>query len=430
MRRGARRLAFGVDNHACVFCLESEPPPIQSGCACRGEQGLAHVECRAKHAESKSSIVNDNWWKCSTCRQAFTGEMRRRLSAALSALVRHLPADDSSRKYAAMLGAMGARAEDAERFWRREHAELRATYGEDHESTLQAAGALGTALVGKGEPHDAEQLFRLVLDGRRRVIGPESEGTVAAMHSLATVLSEQGKCAEAGRLFSEALPISERLNGAENAYTLKLRSELARNLMRQDKHAEAAQAIRKLLADVTRVMGAEHPWVSILKADLAAALLPLGKLAEAEQLQREALAADTRHFGEQGARTKQITKALAETVELRRRAQSSAPAMRVGGRVAVHGLVANAQYNGSLGRVLAAPVLEGDRYTVGLDTGTQMRIWRENLRDVRVCAGCGIESGTARACGGCEAAWYCGVECQRAHWRTHKPACKPRPGRA
>jgi hypothetical protein len=36
---------------ACIICLSNgDPLPIQSGCACRGDAGLAHVECRAEAA--------------------------------------------------------------------------------------------------------------------------------------------------------------------------------------------------------------------------------------------------------------------------------------------------------------------------------------------------------------------------------------------
>jgi len=27
-------------------------------------------------------------------------------------------------------------------------------------------------------------------------------------------------------------------------------------------------------------------------------------------------------------------------------------------------------------------------------------------------------------CAKCHGAWYCGRQCQKAHWKTHKPACK------
>ena len=37
-------------NGTCTICLDNDPLPIQSGCACRGDAGLAHVECRAEAA--------------------------------------------------------------------------------------------------------------------------------------------------------------------------------------------------------------------------------------------------------------------------------------------------------------------------------------------------------------------------------------------
>ena len=37
-----------VDGGACYICLDTSPPPIQSGCACRGGSGLAHIACLAR----------------------------------------------------------------------------------------------------------------------------------------------------------------------------------------------------------------------------------------------------------------------------------------------------------------------------------------------------------------------------------------------
>jgi hypothetical protein len=36
---------MAADGGACVICLDASPPPIQSGCACRGDSGLAHIAC-------------------------------------------------------------------------------------------------------------------------------------------------------------------------------------------------------------------------------------------------------------------------------------------------------------------------------------------------------------------------------------------------
>ena len=95
-----------------------------------------------------------------------------------------------------------------------------------------------------------------------------------------------------------------------------------------------------------------------------------------------------------------------------------AASLILGARVVLRGLVANKRHNGSVATVLSA---NSQRYTVKLDSGVVLRLERESL--CVLCTGCARQSDEARACGKCVAAWYCSVECQRAHWRTHKPAC-------
>ena len=40
----------------CTVCLEGVPSPIQMGCGCRGDQGLAHVKCRAEVAKAEREV--------------------------------------------------------------------------------------------------------------------------------------------------------------------------------------------------------------------------------------------------------------------------------------------------------------------------------------------------------------------------------------
>ena len=50
------RMRFGGDDHEqCIICLEHDPPPIQSGCACRGNAGLARADCLVKKAVSQQA---------------------------------------------------------------------------------------------------------------------------------------------------------------------------------------------------------------------------------------------------------------------------------------------------------------------------------------------------------------------------------------
>jgi hypothetical protein len=69
----------GLEPHECVciVCLDSDPPPIQSGCACRSDTGLAHVGCLIERAVAKQPHRGDAvWWECQTCGQRFTGAMQ------------------------------------------------------------------------------------------------------------------------------------------------------------------------------------------------------------------------------------------------------------------------------------------------------------------------------------------------------------------
>ena len=75
----------GAESIMCVICLEADtsPAPIQSGCACRGEAGLAHVGCRGRAAEVRARDRDyAGCWQCQTCKQGFTGEMRWGLADA------------------------------------------------------------------------------------------------------------------------------------------------------------------------------------------------------------------------------------------------------------------------------------------------------------------------------------------------------------
>ena len=68
----------GSDEDVCLICFEASPPPIQSGCACRGPAGLAHPGCCVKAAQALVERKDSSrwWFTCQTCKQVFTGAMR------------------------------------------------------------------------------------------------------------------------------------------------------------------------------------------------------------------------------------------------------------------------------------------------------------------------------------------------------------------
>jgi hypothetical protein len=122
---------------ACIICLCDDPSPIQSGCACRSDAGLAHVECRAEDAAHRMKISNreDGWWKCGTCGRNFTGAMQPGLAVALCSASQRLPKENKQR--------------------------------------LAADMNLANALSAHGKLTEAEATCREVLPVQQRVLGPE-----------------------------------------------------------------------------------------------------------------------------------------------------------------------------------------------------------------------------------------------------------------
>ncbi len=89
-------------NGACYICYESQPPPIQSGCACRDEAGFVHIECIVQVAVSQAGhrgVIA--WWECHTCNQKFTGVMRTGLAEAWWDRVRDAVEENAERQSAA-----------------------------------------------------------------------------------------------------------------------------------------------------------------------------------------------------------------------------------------------------------------------------------------------------------------------------------------
>jgi hypothetical protein len=184
--------ANASDGGACIICLCDDPSPIQSGCACRGDAGLAHVDCRTQDAAHRMANSNqwDGWWKCGTCGQNFTAAMQLGLAEAWWSSARHLP-NENERRLAA------------------------------------AKNNLAIALQSQGRYGEAETLYRETLAVRQRVLGSEHPDTLGTVNNLANALWAQGKYGEAVTMFRETLAARQRVLGREHPDTLNTARNLA-----------------------------------------------------------------------------------------------------------------------------------------------------------------------------------------------------------
>ncbi len=99
---------------ACIICLDSDPPPIQSGCACRSDTGVAHVGCLIEKAVAQQPHRgNKVWWECQTCGQEFTGAMQTGLAAAWWSRVCE-EAEESAERLCAATNLANARGSDGQ----------------------------------------------------------------------------------------------------------------------------------------------------------------------------------------------------------------------------------------------------------------------------------------------------------------------------
>jgi hypothetical protein len=213
--------AGASDDHVCIICLDSEPLPIQSGCACRGDAGLAHVACRILAAEAKEKSRDvSGWQECPTCGQVFTGQMALGLAVELFRRVR---------------GQL-----DVLPRW------------------VYAAGVWSRALLNEDRPAEAEAVLREILS----VFDRKKVSTVAHAPGLRSLLgralSNQGKCAEAQHVFERYLTDVQREHGPDSVEALEAASCLGDCLRLQEKYAEAIPILRDTLERSKRVNGPEH----------------------------------------------------------------------------------------------------------------------------------------------------------------------------
>ena len=279
----------------CIICYASVPPPIQSGCACRSDSGLAHVDCLIEKAVSQQARRGTEAWReCQTCEQRFTGAMATGLGEAWWSRVCDQAEESQERLCAAHCLAECRRLDgqyaEAVQIQRKVLDVMRRVKGEEHPDTLSSAANLATALThaGPGEVADAERINRLVHGLRRRVLGEEHPDTLAAAHNLATSLALQGKHSAAERMKREVLDVSRRVKGEEHPDTLSAAYGLAVTLALQAKYCEAEQILQATLQVRRRLLGNAHPhtldtqqWIENVRALIRASqpTRPAGKAA-------------------------------------------------------------------------------------------------------------------------------------------------------
>jgi hypothetical protein len=280
---------------ACFICLESDPPPIRSGCACRGSYTYLHIEC-LKESRGFSPDGRKAWRRCRLCLQEFTGAARLALAELWWSQVETQGVESTERLAAesnlasALLGT--ERVGEAELMLRKLGEAQKCVLGSEHPDTLETAASLAMALTNQGKYAEAERIIRAMLGVHTRVCGAEHPNTLKAASHLATPLAGQGKFAEAERISLAVLEAQTRILGPSHLDTFQTASRLAVSLSCQGKCVDAMMIDCNMLEAQVRVLGPEHP-DTLKTAARMAIRMPLcpsnqGKHAEVEDVLQRA----------------------------------------------------------------------------------------------------------------------------------------------
>ena len=291
----------------CTICLDGgdEPLPIQGGCGCRGDAGLAHVACKAEMNAHKGDGYHTGWWECPTCGQGYTGAMRLGLAREIVQKTSSRGKGDNDRVGAA--DNLGTTLREAGRY--AEAAEVQAevvaalkckhgsndmqyhaaatnlaiTYGKlgkyaeagglqektlavfkrvlgyDHTDTIGAKANLALTYTDQGLHTKAERLQRQVLAAFKRVLGDTHHYTIDSIYNLCLTLTRQGKNADAVEIQADGFQVSRRVKGADHPDTLAAAHNLAATYSKLHRHVEAIELMTTTLEGRTRVLGLNHP---------------------------------------------------------------------------------------------------------------------------------------------------------------------------
>ena len=378
----------------CTICLEGgeEPLPMQRGCACRGDSGLAHVACLAEVAARKAAGYHAGWDVCPMCGQSYTGEAALDLAQEFLHRTRHLSWRDPGRLAAmhhlgGVLSSAGApKFGEAEAVFRKTLARCRLVYGTEHRDTLRTANGLAGVLAQLGKHTKAEALLRKVNAVHTRLHGEEHIETIRSMNGLASMLHMAGKYKEAEPLMRKALAWYQRTHRDDDEEVLQVATNLGNVLLKSDQYAEAEAVLRKVLVVQKRVFGNSHPITMNASSSLGAVLLYTGRIVQAEAALQEVVALRER------VQKRALGGADADVINLARCAAARRAAdleiaelkpLHTGLRVRLMGLSASSM-NGVEATITGLRTNDHGRWAVTTDDGRAVAVKPANLQRVIV----------------------------------------------
>jgi tetratricopeptide (TPR) repeat protein len=480
-------MATSPPDACCYICLQSQPPPIQYGCACRSDTGLVHTACAI--AAAKARFSEDAWSHCATCGEEPTGPMRTALaeacvvwSAQFGSIVLTHARIQLARAYLAT-----GRYADAEAMLAADTTALRAdiqSHGGDGDRdeqmcTLRTVTAECYKCLGRYA--EALAIYRQLAAS----LEPGSYEALCTKSNLAKLLADMGQTVEAQTIQRDVVVAAGAHVHPDSPEMLTYESDLLLSTIYNLHDLSSAEsALRALVARSARVLGTAHPLTHTIKANLALALhrqqrdteavcvqtelletaadspdkilytsnlaayllaaYPKGddKWALGMELSTEVLDASRRLLGDSHPNTLLYGVNLAGAMVNHGMEVEAEPILRtvcsimgtsdptsMQGIGASHALSACLLKQGKRAEALQVmtELAAVCRNTLGQGHATtvavDLMVQSMTSTEVPVCAAAECDEPGTRKCSRCQVAAYCSVPCQKRDWKKHKLAC-------
>jgi serine/threonine protein kinase len=187
-------------------------------------------------------------------------------------------------------------------------AAARATLGDLHPVTHQAANALASVLNSRADNAGAEAVLRPLAEAVLRE-PPERRpaGSSRTLGNLATALRALSRVEESQRLQAEAVAQAEREPGLDPVRRLRIARTMADGYLEAGRLEQAAGAYRKVLDEQRRLLSENHPDVAAATGRYLVALERLGRFADALDLRRKLQASPEEWTPDRAARSRFAT---------------------------------------------------------------------------------------------------------------------------
>lgn len=458
-----------MEPRCCFVCMESEPPPIQYGCACRSDTGLIHTECAIAAATARAAArgIEDAWLVCATCGQEPTGPMRTALSEARVGWSVQFGPAALARAHMHL-----ARTHIVNGQYARAEAMLPVLVAEtrpgDHEGTWSMLTITAECFKNLGRHAEAEAIYRRLVAS----LPPGSYDAMCARSNLARLLLDMGQVDES-RALHEGVVVSAKTHvHPDSPDMIGYESDLALSMLyNRDDRPTAERALRGLVARSTRALGPAHPCTLMTKAHLAHALHRQRRNAEAVRVQLELMdhaSPDDMHslkinlatylsgtdewrmglsIGHDALESHRLALGdthpdtlmcglslawsmvrcgmVADAEAIARTVRSSFDPTSTSAIGASHCLAICLAKQGKRaeGLRLMTELASACRSAFGDGHASTAAVTRMVRAMTMACDADGCVSPGGLTCAGCKAARYCSSACQRRDWKRHKSAC-------